>query len=100
MIDFAWTQKGGWQYIAHHEDECAVLFVPLPDGTHFQMSAFRAGNNGEYIEHVISVLRLLDQKGSKSDILKAFKVVKEITYKLEPLATPLPTDATKSVKEE
>ncbi len=33
LIDFAWTQKGGWQYIAHHQDECAALFVPLPDGT-------------------------------------------------------------------
>ncbi len=33
LIDFAWTQKGGWQYIAHHEDASAALFVPLPDGT-------------------------------------------------------------------
>jgi hypothetical protein len=32
FIDFAWTQKGGWQYIAHHEEEGAALFVPLPDG--------------------------------------------------------------------
>ncbi len=33
LIDFAWTPKGGWQYIAHHEDEGAAVFVPLPDGT-------------------------------------------------------------------
>jgi len=33
LLDFAWTQKGGWQYTAHHEDEGAALFVPLPDGT-------------------------------------------------------------------
>jgi len=33
LIDFAWTQKGGWQYITHHEDEGTALFVPLPDGT-------------------------------------------------------------------
>jgi len=84
----------------HEKPDTKQIKVKLPDGTHFQMSAFRAGNNGEYIEHVISVLRLLDQKGSKSDILKAFKVVKEITYKLEPLATPLPSDAAESVKEE
>jgi hypothetical protein len=32
LIDFAWSQKGGWQYIAHHEEEEAALFVPLPDG--------------------------------------------------------------------
>jgi len=24
--------EGGWQYIAHHEDEGAALFIPLPDG--------------------------------------------------------------------
>jgi hypothetical protein len=33
LIDFAWTQKEGWQYITHHKDKCAALFVPLPDGT-------------------------------------------------------------------
>jgi len=64
------------------------------------MSAFRAGNNEEYIKHVISVLRLLDQKEIKSGILKAFNAVKEIAKKLEPLAAPLPSDATKSVKGE
>ncbi len=25
--------KGGWQYIAHHEDEGAAMFLPLPAGT-------------------------------------------------------------------
>jgi hypothetical protein len=33
LIDFAWTRKGGWQYIAHHEDKGAVVFISLPDGT-------------------------------------------------------------------
>ncbi len=32
-LDFAWTKKGGWQYVAHHEDETAVITVPMPDGT-------------------------------------------------------------------
>jgi hypothetical protein len=32
LIDFAWTQKGGWQYVAHHEDVGATVYVPLPDG--------------------------------------------------------------------
>ena len=48
----------------------------------------------------LSDVCLLDQKGTKSDILKAFKVVKEIAKKLKPLATPLPSDAAKLVKEE
>jgi hypothetical protein len=32
LINFAWTQKGGWQYIAHHKEAGANLHVPLPDG--------------------------------------------------------------------
>jgi hypothetical protein len=85
----------------HHEKwDSKQIKVKLPDGTHFSMSAFRDGNNEDYIENVISMLCLLDQKGTKIDILKAFKVVKDATKKLEPLTTALPSDATKSEKEE
>ncbi len=31
LIDFGWTQKGGWQYVAHHEDVGAAVYAPLPD---------------------------------------------------------------------
>jgi hypothetical protein len=31
-MDFQWTRRGGWQYIGHHEDETALVFVPLSDG--------------------------------------------------------------------
>jgi hypothetical protein len=33
LLDFAWLEKGGWQYIAHHEDGQASITVPMPDGT-------------------------------------------------------------------
>ncbi len=33
FLDFAWSTKGGWQYITHHEDRRAVITVPMPDGT-------------------------------------------------------------------
>ena len=84
----------------HEKWDTEQIKVKLPEGTHFLMSAFRDGNNEECIEHVILVLCLLDQKGIKSDILKAFKVVEEIAKKLKPLTTPLLADASKSVKEE
>ncbi len=74
----------------HKKRDTEQIKVRLPDWTHFSTSAFRAGNNKEYIEHVILVLRLLGQKGIKIDILRAFKVVKEINKKLEPLTTALP----------
>ena len=44
LIDFTWTRKGGWQYIAHHEDEGAVVFVPLPDGTMAPISHLTVDN--------------------------------------------------------
>ena len=87
--------------VDHHEkQDSEQIKVKFPDGTHFLMSAFCAGNNEDYIEHVISMLHLLDQKGTKTNILKAFKVVKEATKKLKPLTTALPSDATKLEKEE
>jgi hypothetical protein len=33
LMDFQWTQRCGWQYIGHHEDETALMFVLLPDGS-------------------------------------------------------------------
>ncbi len=36
--------------VDHHEKRDSVqIKVKLPDGTHFSMSAFRAGNNEDYI---------------------------------------------------
>jgi hypothetical protein len=84
----------------HKKRDSEQIKVKLHDRTHFSMSAFRAGNNEDYIEHVILMLCLLDQKGTKIDILKSFKVVKDATKKLKPLATALPSNATKSEKEE
>ena len=31
LINFQWTRRGGWQYVGHHEDETAAVFVPLLD---------------------------------------------------------------------
>jgi hypothetical protein len=31
LMDFAWTKKGGWQYVMHHEDITAAITVPMPD---------------------------------------------------------------------
>ena len=44
LIDFTWTKKGGWQYTAHHEEEEAALFVPLPDGKTASISHLAVDN--------------------------------------------------------
>ncbi len=33
LLDLVWTKSGGWQYVAHHEDDAAAITVPMPDGT-------------------------------------------------------------------
>ncbi len=33
LLDFVWSRKGRWQYVAHHEDRTAVIMAPMPDGT-------------------------------------------------------------------
>ena len=37
--------------------------LKLPDGTVFSMTIFAQGNPEEYLQHVIAVLRLINQKG-------------------------------------
>jgi hypothetical protein len=46
LLDFAWTRKGEWQFIAHHKDDTAAVYLPLLNGT---MSAIthRAVNNDQ-----------------------------------------------------
>jgi hypothetical protein len=40
-----------------------VLKVKLPDNSHISMPIFARGNNEEYIVHIVTVLRIIDQKG-------------------------------------
>jgi hypothetical protein len=44
LLDFVWSAKGGWQYIAHHEDGGAVITVPMPDGTAAPISHIAVDN--------------------------------------------------------
>jgi hypothetical protein len=49
------------------------------------MFTFVQGNNKEYLVHVITVKRLLEQKGTIQDVRKAFQVVVEVRKEIEPL---------------
>ncbi len=33
LLDFVWTAKGGWQYIAHHDNNSMLVTVSMPHGT-------------------------------------------------------------------
>ncbi len=45
------------------KDSSETLKVKLADGTVFSMSIFAKGSLEDYLQHVIAVLRLVDQKG-------------------------------------
>jgi hypothetical protein len=42
--------------------------VKLPDGTYYQMVPFQAGNNKDYVTHIITMRCLLEQKESEEDV--------------------------------
>ncbi len=49
------------------------------------MSTFGNRNNKEYLIHGITIMHLIEQKGTAQDVKKAFEVLVEIRRKLEPL---------------
>ena len=60
--------------------------VKLPDRTNYQMVPFRAGNNEDYVIHIITMHCLLEHKETEDDMAKAFKAVVSIKdEKLGPL---------------
>ena len=46
---------------------------------------FRSGTNKEYINHVIAMIRLVEQKDLKNSVEKAFVTVSEIKEKVGPI---------------
>jgi hypothetical protein len=73
--------------------------VKLPDGTHFQMSAFRKGNNKEYLIHIIAAMPLIEQNETAQDVKKAFEVLVEVRRELLPLLE-FPDNKMETAKEE
>ncbi len=57
----------------------------LPDDTNYQMVPFCLGTNEEYINHVIAMIRLVEQKDFKNSVEKAFVTVSEIEEKVGPI---------------
>ena len=53
-----------------------MLKVKLADGTVFSMSIFKKGSPEDYLQHIIAVLRLIDQKGVHVQCKKHVKEMK------------------------
>ena len=58
------------------KDSSETLKVKLADGTVFSMSIFAKGTPEDYLQHIIAVLRLLDQKGFHEQCKKHAKEMK------------------------
>ncbi len=58
--------------------------VELPNGTKFQMPTFDSGNNEEYLDHVIAVLRLVKQKGTAAEVQEAYAALITIRKEMSP----------------
>ena len=69
----------------YEKQEKTEIKTRLPDGKNYQMVPFRLGTNEEYINHVIAMIRLAEQKDLKNSIEKAFVTVSEIKEKVGPI---------------
>ncbi len=45
------------------KEEPQVFKIKLPDTSHLSMPIYSCGNNEEYLAHIVSVLRVIEQKG-------------------------------------
>ncbi len=57
----------------------------LPDGPNYQMVPFCLGTNEDYVNHLIAMIRLVEQKDLEKSVEVAFAAVKEVEDKIGPL---------------
>ncbi len=69
----------------YEKQEKTEIKAKLPDGTNYQMVPFGAGSNRGYVNHIIAMIQLIQQKELESSVEKVFEVVSDIKDKIEPL---------------
>ncbi len=72
------------------KEDPQVFKIKLPDASHLSMPIYSCGNNEEYLEHIIAVLQVIEQKGlpKKCQILtkavaRWFEVLKNLQETVE-----------------
>ena len=56
----------------YEKAEKTKIKTRLLDGTNYQMVPFRLGTNEEYVNHIIPMICLVEQKDFKNSVEKAF----------------------------
>jgi hypothetical protein len=69
----------------HKKQKTEQIKVELPNGTKFQMPIYGTGNNEEYLIHIITVLRLVEQKGTAAKVKEAFTALIAVRKEMSPL---------------
>jgi hypothetical protein len=59
--------------------------VKLPDGTNYQMVPFCAGSNEEYVNYIIAMIQLIQQKDLENSVEKVSVVASDIEEEIGPL---------------
>ena len=63
----------------------------LPDWTNYQMVPLCAGSNEDYVNHIIAMTRLVEQKNFENSVEKVFAAASDIEEKVGPLYKKLNT---------
>jgi hypothetical protein len=59
----------------YKKPEKTKIKTRLPDGTNYQMVPFSSGTNEDYVNHIIAMIRLVEQKDFENSVEKAFAAV-------------------------
>jgi hypothetical protein len=101
-----WGTIANWPpipYVApldpYEKQEKTNIKVKLPDGTNYQMVPFHLGSNKEYVNHVITMVRLIKQIELESFVDKAIGVVSDIKNKIGSLHKKLNMSKSQEGKE-
>ncbi len=57
----------------------------LPDGKNYQMVPFHSGTNKDYVNHIIAMICIVEQKDFENSVEKAFAAVSGLEEKVGPL---------------
>ncbi len=82
----------------HEKWETEQIKVELPGGTKFQMPTYSSGNNEEYLVHIITVLQLVEQKGTAAKVKEAFAALVKVRNDMSPFFN-FPEDESPAKKE-
>ena len=69
----------------YEKQEKTKIKTRLPDGTNYQMVPFRSGTNENYINHIIAMIPLVQQKDLENSVEKAFVTASKIKEKVGPI---------------